>query len=869
MDLRQQKLTSEEWDALERPVSKDEERILQMINQGYDNVDILFNDTQSLINFIKVSENLDMHHSYFYDKYFKKITDDIYSKYLADKFPKSKKEKKKHKPLKKKELIRIANVDKKIDDINDQIIEFVLLEQVKRFLRHYKKKDKSESNLMIAYYTFYTLSQILRYEIRNVNPTIAAFVKTVLTHFTPKMKKSHVIRYAYDLIEQNKDLHKYRDIRLYEHQKKLLTLCKVSGPKLYLYQAPTGTGKTLTPIGLVSPHNPELARQKKNLKEIIMEYEISKDSPGFTRKNNECQIEKTKKTLKDLPKQRRIIFTCAAKHVGLQLAKSCISLNIKVAVAFGCKDVDGIRLHYFAAKDYIKNRRTGGIFRVDNSVGDNVQIIITDIQSYLPAMRYMMAFNDPDEITWYWDEPTITLDYVDHEYHAILQKNWTENLIPNIILSSATLPKQEDIAPCLQSFVSKFNSTNIDSVVSHDCTKTIPILDSKGFVVLPHLVYSDFTMLKKSLKHVKNYQTLLRHFDLKEITYFIRYINKNIELKDRYKIETYFESIADIDVISIKQYYLKVLGSLKNDYDKVFKHFQERKKAMYESNIKLTTSDAYTLTDGPTIYMAENIDKIGQFCLHLAKIPMEILTVITEAINKNDFIRQEVEEVERDLLILEGSVQESTSKKKGGSNDKKTSKDSKKASRTGKPEADTAKKQLQRKLEGLRAKMSKVELDKEFVPNTLDHLKRYNKEDWLGKSFASDIPESVVEKIMLLDVDAMWKILLLMGIGVFTNHTSRDYVAIMKELAQNQQLYLIIASTDYIYGTNYQFCHGYIGKDLNNLTQEKLIQAFGRVGRKNTKNDYSIRLRDDRFVDTLLLKSDNMIEVENMNRLFG
>jgi len=766
-------------------------------------------------------------------------------------------------------MIRIANVDRKIDEISDQIIEFVLLEQVKRFLRHYKKKDKSESSLMTAYYTFYTLSQILRYEIRNVNPTIATFVKTVLTHFTPKMKKSHVIRYAYDLIEQNKDLHKYRDIRLYEHQKKLLTLCKVSGTKLYLYQAPTGTGKTLTPIGLVSPHNPELARQKKNLKEIIMEYEISKDSPGFTRKNNECQIEKTKKTLKDLPKQRRIIFTCAAKHVGLQLAKSCISLNIKVAVAFGCKDVDGIRLHYFAAKDYIKNRRTGGIFRVDNSVGDNVQIIITDIQSYLPAMRYMMAFNDPDEITWYWDEPTITLDYVDHEYHAILQKNWTENLIPNIILSSATLPKQEDIAPCLQSFVSKFNSTNIDSVVSHDCTKTIPILDSKGFVVLPHLVYSDFTMLKKSLKHVKNYQTLLRHFDLKEITYFIRYINKNIELKDRYKIETYFESIADIDVISIKQYYLKVLGSLKNDYDKVFKHFQERKKAMYESNIKLTTSDAYTLTDGPTIYMAENIDKIGKFCLHLAKIPMEILTVITEAINKNDFIRQEVEEVERDLLILEGSVQESTSKKKGGSNDKKTSKDSKKASRTGKPEADTAKKQLQRKLEGLRAKMSKVELDKEFVPNTLDHLKRYNKEDWLGKSFASDIPESVVEKIMLLDVDSMWKILLLMGIGVFTNHTSRDYVAIMKELAQNQQLYLIIASTDYIYGTNYQFCHGYVGKDLNNLTQEKLVQAFGRVGRKNTKKDYSIRLRDDRFVDTLLLKSENMIEVENMNRLFG
>ena len=57
--------------------------------------------------------------------------------------------------------------------------------------------------MMIAYYTFYTLSQILRYEIRNVNPTIANFVKSVLTHFTPKMKKSHIIKYAFDLIEQN------------------------------------------------------------------------------------------------------------------------------------------------------------------------------------------------------------------------------------------------------------------------------------------------------------------------------------------------------------------------------------------------------------------------------------------------------------------------------------------------------------------------------------------------------------------------------------------------------------------------------------------------------------------------------------------
>ena len=520
---------------------------------------------------------------------------------------------------------------------------------------------------------------------------------------------------------------------------------------------------------------------------------------------------------------------------------------------------------YFAAKDFIKNRRTGGIFRVDNSVGDNVQIIISDIQSYLPAMRYMLAFNEPSELTWYWDEPTITLDYKEHEYHQILKNNWQENLIPNIILSSATLPKQEDIAPCIQSFVSKFNATNIDSILSHDCAKTIPLLDSNGFAILPHLVYEDFSVLKKSIKHIKNYQTLLRHFDLKEVTRFISYVNKHIEIKDRYKIDNYFESITDINVISIKQYYLKLLLAVKNNYQEVYTYFQKKRRAVYDSTIKLTTADAYTLTDGPTIYMADDVEKIATFCLKLASIPAAVLSVILEAINSNDLLRQEIAIIDRELISMDNL--DEPSGKKSSKNDR--TQKTKKASRNTPSEMETRKKDLQRKMDGLRGSLIKIELDKEFVPNTLDHLKKYYKSEWLGRSFTSDIPESAVEKIMLLEVDAIWKVLLLMGIGVFTNHTSRDYVAIMKELAQNQQLYLIIASTDYIYGTNYQFCHGYIGKDLKTLTQNKLIQALGRTGRQNTNMEYSIRLRDAEFINTLFMPSTNKVEVINMNRLFA
>ena len=240
----------------------------------------------------------------------------------------------------------------------------------------------------------------------------------------------------------------------------------------------------------------------------------------------------------------------------------------------------GIRLHYFAAKDFVKNRRTGGIFRVDNAVGDNVEIIISDVMSYLPSMHYMLAFNEKEDVIWYWDEPTITLDYKTHEYHAILQKNWQENEIPNIVLSSATLPRQEEISPCLQNFIAKFNSTSIYNIVSHDCTRTIPILDSQSYVVLPHFIFAHFEDLKKSIKHIKQYKTLLRHFDLKEVCRFITYINKMCEIRNNLKIENYFENISSITAVSLKEYYLKLLLSTKEKYPKIYKYFQKKRGEM-------------------------------------------------------------------------------------------------------------------------------------------------------------------------------------------------------------------------------------------------------------------------------------------------
>jgi hypothetical protein len=92
----------------------------------------------------------------------------------------------------------------------------------------------------------------------------------------------------------------------------------------------------------------------------------------------------------------------------------------------------------------------------------------------------------------------------------------------------------------------------------------------------------------------------------------------------------------------------------------------------------------------------------------------------------------------------------------------------------------------------------------------------------------------------------------------------------MKKLADSQRLFMNIADSDYIYGTNYQFCHGYLSKDLG-LTQEKIIQALGRIGRNNIQQEYSARFRDDDQITTLFTRYESTAkpEVLNMNMLFN
>ena len=847
MDLKQTKLSKTEWNNTEVPVETSESFILSVVNDGFDNINICKNMNKSLFEMLKIDiskENED----YLYLKYFDKNIQDTIKKYDIGFTYDTSKINKNNKKMKKVDIMRIDNLDSNIISRKSEIFEFELYGLCRSTIKSLYQKNMDYMN------SLYTLIHIKDVTIHHLNIHVMNFVESLVSYVRNKVSLKKLISMSDSIIEKNSTIIKYQNVQLYDHQKKLYSLFRNDSPKLVLYIAPTGTGKTMSPIGLSQKY--------------------------------------------------KIIFICVSRHIGLALAKSAISSNKKIAFAFGCETASDIRLHYFAASEYTVNKRSGGIGKVDNSVGDKVEIMICDVQSYLVAMHYMLSFNSEHQIVTYWDEPTITLDYEEHELHEVIHNNWKNNKISKMVLSCATLPKEHEIRDSIMDFKSKFPESELHTIESHDFKKSISLLNKETKCVLPHLLYSDYNELLECVNFCLENRTLLRYFDLNEVVKCIEYLNDFNLIDDELHIDVYFTTIEEVTMMSIKLYYLTLLKRFKpiSKWSEVYETFKESQKYKYELNnsslkrmsslqettnsstgvfskmnsvdhvkednhqhrgLLLTTRDAFTLTSGPTIYMVDDVNKIAKFYIKASNIPNSVIDNIMQKLTINGTIGDKIDKLEEKLENIQGSNEESKEKTKGTGKDKSHSR---KESRQQENSPELRK--LKNDIDNLKMQIQNVNLESNYVPNSQEHQQKWTN-NYDKSAFSSKIDENTVGRIMEIPVDNHLKILLLLGIGTFDNNIDQRYLEIMKELAYNQHLYLIIASTDYIYGTNYSFCHGYIGKDLSNMTQQKIIQAMGRIGRNKLQNDYSVRFRDDELIKKIFSPICENMEALNMNKLFN
>jgi len=859
MDLSQTKLTKQEWQTTEIPVTEQERDILRLLMQGYYDPDIRINTNKSLFSFMKTpSEEREALEQPLFDKFFAPLTGVVSNE--------SRTKTKKPKPIKKADAIRIENMAANIVMNRGHIFEFTLLDLVLQ-VRTSLRADTHEYACSL-----YTLLQLRHVAVLHVNRHVWDVVDACIQETKPRMKLMDIVVHAEAYIEKNRLLGKYADLTLFSHQRDLFRLFSQNEepmpPTLVLYMAPTGTGKTLSPLGLAQDG-------------------------------------------------RVVIFVCSARHVGLGLARAAVSMQKKVAFAYGCASAEDIRLHNYAAVDYVVNRRSGAIAKVDNSNGSKVEIMICDVRSYLVAMHFLLEFHTEDSIVLYWDEPTITMDYETHPLHETIHRNWVENKISKVVLSCATLPQQHELATTLDHFRLHFadhtQRPHVVPIVSFDFKKSISVLNKDGRCVLPHLLFPDLRDLLESAQHFRSNLTLLRYLDLREVSRFIQTVATPNQVAVHFG-----NDMTKVTMTSLKLYYLHLLEELDEDtWPNLHTFFVQSQQAKFGggsvgttnirktqslpdmpphvhktgaagatgatatgaaggmltrttsvcepfsdltksqttadpfSGIRLTTSDAWTLTDGPTIYIAENVENIGLFYIQQTALPKFETDEILRKIKQNDLLQKRIAQLEHDM-----------EDKKGKDADKEK-----------KAERDTFSrevKELEGHLTAVKAQIESVRVRMDYVPNTQEHLQRFGKSSTLTTPFAPRIVEEDVVRIMALDVETHKKVLLLLGIGLFVLHAPTPYLELMKEFAAQQKLYLILASSDYIYGTNYAFCHGVVSKDLTNMTQQKTIQAMGRIGRNAVQQDYTVRFRTDALIQSLFLPVEGAnLEAVNMCRLFS
>ena len=89
-------------------------------------------------------------------------------------------------------------------------------------------------------------------------------------------------------------------------------------------------------------------------------------------------------------------------------------------------------------------------------------------------------------------------------------------------------------------------------------------------------------------------------------------MQKGLYKNDIYSIDTYFTNMEDISIDSIKLYYLTLLKNIKKDaWKDIYLYFTKNRTPQYESTTYISTKDAYTLVNGPTIYIANDVEKIA------------------------------------------------------------------------------------------------------------------------------------------------------------------------------------------------------------------------------------------------------------------
>ena len=304
-----------------------------------------------------------------------------------------------------------------------------------------------------------------------------------------------------------------------------------------------------------------------------------------------------------------------------------------------------------------------------------------------------------------------------------------------------------------------------------------------------------------------------------------------------------------IDNKIIKSTYLKIILNSDEEQFKLYRNWKSHGE--YEVGTNFVSDHAHGLKYGPSIYLTQDYMNVIKFSIHKSNIPKNSLTDIQKNIESNDRIQTRINELENTLTSL-------LNDKFGDKEDvKNNSREIQK---------------IQDDINRLHKKILPITLPYEYIPNTKSHFERFHSTDFHNSNaFSSSLDDDSNRLIMNLDIDpnSSWHFYWVLGyFWTRKIFDEQDYTIYQTQLKSWQNLddFSLSLQTPITYSESIINSHCYLGKDIKNITHEKIIQSIGRVGRKSQNSVFTFRFRNKEHINKFFDLSSG-IETTNMNRL--
>ena len=104
------------------------------------------------------------------------------------------------------------------------------------------------------------------------------------------------------------------------------------------------------------------------------------------------------------------------------------------------------------------------------------------------------------------------MDVENSPLHEIIKDNWTNNIIPNVVLSCATLPKIEKINNVIKNQTKKFNNLHFEHIETNEIFSNISIYNENGEIIMPHNYFDNYKDMSSFINHHNKKNLLITLF---------------------------------------------------------------------------------------------------------------------------------------------------------------------------------------------------------------------------------------------------------------------------------------------------------------------------------------------------------------------